>query len=72
MRKTTTTPVTERITVDVDQLQKMLSIGRANAYKIGEDAGAIIRIGRRKLFNVRKIQEYMDSLSEGRREDEGV
>lgn len=65
MRKTNIQPTNERITVDIDTLQKMLSIGRNNAYKIAEDANAVISIGRRKLFNVKKVQAYMDSISRG-------
>ena len=68
MRKTNTQPTNERIAVDIDTLQTMLSIGRNNAYRIAEDAGAVITIGRRKLFNVKKVQAYMDSISEGGRE----
>lgn len=65
MRKTNISQTTERVTVDIETLQKMLCIGKQNAYKIAEEADAVISIGRRKLFNVKKIQAYMDSISGG-------
>ena len=64
MRKTTNTETENKITVDINGLQAMLSIGRNTAAEIGEKAGAVIRVGRRKLYNVRKIEEYMNKLSE--------
>jgi hypothetical protein len=48
------------ITVDITGLQEMLSVGRNTADSIGEAAGAVIRIGKRKLYNVAKIEAYMD------------
>ena len=65
MRKTNSTIESDnKITVDINELKEMLSIGRNNAAEIGEKAGAVIRIGRRKLYNVRKVTEYMDKLTE--------
>ena len=50
--------------VDVEGLQEMLSIGRSTAAIVGEEAGAVVRIGRRKLYNVAKVAAYMDKLTE--------
>lgn len=50
----------ERITVSAETLAKMLDCGRATAVKIGEEAGARIKIGRRVLFNVVKINAYLE------------
>ena len=56
--------VTERkIAVGVKELQQMLGLGRANADAIGEKAGAVIRVGTRKLYNVEKIEEYINSIT---------
>lgn len=64
MYKTNAIETDNKITVDINGLQAMLSIGKNTAAEIGEKAGAVIRIGRRKLYNVKKIQEYMDGLSQ--------
>ena len=64
MRKTKVTECENKITVDVRELQAMLSCGKNTANLVEEKAGAVIRIGRRKLFNVEKIKEYMSTLSE--------
>lgn len=62
MKKTKTSECENKITVDITGLQNLLSVGRNTASKIGEDSGAIIRIGRRKLYIVSKINEYMAGL----------
>lgn len=50
--------------VDTAGLQALLNVGRYTATKIGTDAGARIQIGRRVLWNVEKIQRYLDEISE--------
>ena len=52
------------ITVGIDQMQEMCGVGKNTAYKIGKEAGAIVHIGRRTLFNVKKVQDYMDRMTE--------
>lgn len=64
MRKTNVIETDNKIAVDINGLQAMLSCGKGTAAKIGEDAQAAVRIGKRKLYNVRKIEAYIDSLSE--------
>ena len=49
----------ERITVDIKQLTEMLSVGRNTALAIAEEAGAGIKFGRRKLYSVERIKEYL-------------
>ena len=53
----------KRIAVDVKELQKMLGLGRASADSIGEKAGAVIRVGTRKLYNVARVEEYINSIT---------
>ena len=60
MRKTKDVQVNQKITVNIEELQGMLSVGRNTASKIGEDANAVVRIGRRKLYNVEKIKKFID------------
>lgn len=52
------------ITVDIENLSAMLSCGHATARKIGEQAHAKIIIGRRVLYSVERVQNYLDSLAE--------
>lgn len=53
-----------RIAVDIEQLSAMLSCGHATARKIGEQARAKITIGRRVLYSVEKVRDYLNSLAE--------
>lgn len=48
---------------DINQLAQYLNTGTAAARDIGEQAGALIRIGKRILFNRSLIDQYMDSIS---------
>ena len=63
MRKTNEQRHENAIAVNMDQLQAMLGVGRNTADKIGKDAGAVMHVGRRKLFNVGKVQRYLDRIS---------
>ena len=38
--------------------------GRATVEKVAEEARAKITLGRRKLYNFRKMDAYLDSISE--------
>lgn len=64
MEKTRQYKITENtILVDTFKLREVLNSGRATAVKIGKNAGAEVRIGRRVLWNLSKIQEYIDKIS---------
>lgn len=58
------TNIEKKQTVDTKELQGMLSTGRKTAVDIGTAAGARVQVGRRVLWNVRRIQQYIDSISE--------
>jgi len=64
MRKTTVYNYEDQKTVDTPNLQKMLNAGYRTAVQIGTEAGARIKVGRRVLWNVGKIQKYLDMISE--------
>lgn len=64
MRKAIYDPVDVRLVVDIKGLQTMLSMGSYNANQIGEKAGAVIKFGRRKLYNVSKVNDYINRISE--------
>ena len=53
----------EKVLLDTPQLAQMLSCGRATAIKIGEAAGARLQIGKRVLWNVKKVQKYLDQMA---------
>lgn len=56
--------VENQMLVDTNGLQEMLSSGRPAAVKIGTEAGARVQSGRRVFWNVRKVQQYIDAISE--------
>ena len=64
MRKTNTAFNDNMLAVNTIQLQESMGVGRYTAERIGKEAGAVIHIGRRKLFNVKKVQEYLDQKAE--------
>lgn len=53
----------EKIAVTTEDLQAMLSCGRQSAVQIGEAAEARIQIGKRVLWNVQKVREYINLIS---------
>ena len=57
-------PINERILVDLHGLMQLCSCGRVAAEKIGNEAGAVIRVGRRRLYNIEKIKVYINSIDE--------
>lgn len=56
---------TNRLAVPTKELQSMMCCGRDTALKIGMSAKARIKVGKRVLWNVAKIQEYLNQISEG-------
>ena len=60
----------DKICVTTDGLQDLLDCGRATAVEIGGQAGARIEVGKRLLWNVSKVQSYIDSLAEEQNKDE--
>lgn len=65
MNKTTSNVIklSDRLTVNTERLAEILDCGKVTAVKIGDDAGARIRLGKRVLWNVSKIEKYLDSIS---------
>lgn len=56
--------VKDKKMVDTTELQRMLCCGRKTAVDIGTAAGARIQQGRRVFWNVKKVQQYLDAISE--------
>lgn len=63
-RRAAVEDITDFKAVDTEKLQGILMSGRKTAVEIGTAAGARIQVGRRVLWNVNKIQKYLDSISE--------
>lgn len=54
----------ENLTVDISGLMEMLGTGKVTAAQIGQAAGATMKVGRRRLYYVPKIREYLKTLTE--------
>lgn len=55
----------DRVTLTSEELALVMGCGRKTAVETGTAAGAKVQIkGRRVLWNVKKIQEYLDAVSE--------
>ena len=64
MNKTTDHSTDQRLTVNITDLMKILGLGRASAAQIGQEAGAVLHVGRRCLYYLPKIQSYMERLTQ--------
>ena len=65
MYRTARTENTEKMLVDMKELRTILSCGRTTAERIAESAGASIKIGKRRLYNVKKIESYLENAIKG-------
>ena len=58
------------IAVDIKTLQMMLGLSKVKAMQVGKDAGAVVNLGiKRTLYNVEKIQNYINSKSSSNTND---
>lgn len=55
--------LTRKLTVDTQELQQILSLGRKSAVEIGNMANAKIIVGRRVVWNLQKIQDYLYNIA---------
>lgn len=62
MKKDSNVEMTNCILVDLKGLMKLLSCGRVAAERVGKESSAIVRVGRRKLYNLEKIKEYLNNV----------
>lgn len=49
--------------VSMDELQQHIGMGRSSAAKVAQDAKAVIKYGRRVVYDLSKIDAYMESLA---------
>ncbi len=52
------------ISCGIDELMIKTGLGRNSALKLAAKAGAKFKFGRRTLYNLKKIDAYIDKLSE--------
>lgn len=48
----------------LDEACARYGLGKASMRRVAEDAGAVIRIGKRYLINFMRVDLYMDSISQ--------
>lgn len=48
-----------KILINTTELQALLSCGRASAVKLGMEAQARVEVGKRVLWNLQKVQQYL-------------
>mgnify|MGYP004479564413 FL=1 len=53
----------DRLAVTTERLQNILDCGRPTAVEIGTLAKARVEIGRRVLWNISKVQKYLDTIA---------
>lgn len=53
----------DRLAVTTERLQNILDCGRPTAVEIGTLAKARVEVGRRVLWNISKIQKYLDTIA---------
>lgn len=63
-RKRITTDAVHSRLMDVEETMKYCSLGRAGVMKLGNEANAIIRIGRRVLFDRQRIDAAIEKQLE--------
>ena len=68
MRKTQTKCNEYSRLLSMDALMQYTGLGRPLATKMGKDAGAYRKIGRRAVFDRKKIDEYIDNLPDAVKE----
>lgn len=49
--------------MDTEELRAYTNLGRNNAMKLGEQVGAKVRIGKRVLWDRKKIDQYLNALT---------
>lgn len=63
MNKTMKRETTHPIAVNIDELCAMLSCGEATAKQIAEAAEARVYQGKRVLYSVKKVENYIEVIA---------
>lgn len=51
-----------KLLLSIEEVMDALSVGRGTAIKIGENAHAKVKIGRRVLYHKQRLIDYIESL----------
>lgn len=63
LKKTMDVDLDKIVNLTLEEAKTRYSIGEGNLIAIADEAGAIIRIGRKKLYSRKVLDEYFDSLT---------
>lgn len=61
-RRESSIPLSQKVTVSVPEGCELYSLGRTSLLKLAKEAGADIKIGGRRIINVKKMDAYINSL----------
>lgn len=61
--RTTVASSGESRLMDTEELRAYTSLGRNNAMKLGDEIGARVQVGKRVLWDKRKIDAHLDMLT---------
>lgn len=62
-RKQNANESNEIVTIDREMAKERYSLGGDSVDKVAKEAGAVIKIGRRKLYLVKAMDAYFESLA---------
>ena len=57
------TKETRKRLVSISEFMSYVGLGRNNAMKLGEEIGCLVKIGRKNLYDLRKADQYFNSLT---------
>lgn len=57
------TDLNEKLLVNTPDLMRMLSLGKPSAIRIGEEAGARVPCGRKIMWDVNRVRQYIDCMT---------
>lgn len=63
MRNRTILNVGESRLMDTEELRAYTNLGRNNAIKLGDEIGARVQVGKRVLWDRKKIDAHFDALA---------
>lgn len=62
-KRNITNPDSEKRLVCISDFAAYIGVGRNTALKLGEEIGCKVKIGKRVLFDLKKADQYFNSLT---------
>lgn len=53
---------TQRAYGDITRIQERYDVGRSTAMKLGKESGALIKLGKRSIYDLDIIDHYLESI----------